>query len=99
MIDRVWEVSHIREGALVPDGVEFSPLSDAHHGRHVVGMAVREVTPSGASTFVATRCDGGRIEVMLYRNDGSAPELIPITRRKAIDLAHQLLTHVMEVRE
>ena len=87
---RVWEVSHVRHGAPIPEGAELSPLTDTHHGRHVQGMAVREVTP-GPSRFVAARYDGARIEVIVFENDGSPPTVIPITRLKALDLAHHLI--------
>jgi hypothetical protein len=49
--------------------------------------------------FIAPRLNGDQIEVMVFRNDGSEPVLIPITVTKALDLAHQLTGHALSLHQ
>jgi hypothetical protein len=54
MTGRIREFSFVRHGAAIPEGAELSPLHDTHHGRHVLGMAVREITMPKASEILTT---------------------------------------------
>lgn len=54
MSGRTWIVEHVRHGDDLPDGADLSPLHDTHHGRYVVGLAVRETTMPRAAELLTS---------------------------------------------